>query len=920
VCLMAFSVYSLLRDMTSVSKTLDQIPAKQVYIPQHVFAHESRRRVMYLVDASPRSKVPSGTRQKPAKQTFEVGMTTKEAKFAQAEVLPPRGSWTYASPHQGHESEQCEPVKDYQTSSYPNCNSMHEFDLIDRVSLRRRNENDNLAEIEPILQGYTRHNWKIPTEDCTYIAFKNLRINHPYTEENFERQRLDALAMERLIWSSHVIDIYGYCGQCVMTEHGDGGTLDDLINKWDISPREKLVHAVDLAQSVADLHDIDRDGTPSMVHRDLDVINFAIVRGKLKLNDFNLAWFLRWHNATKSTCGFPEEKVLRAGYRTANTRSPEELVGGLLSEKIDIYGIGALLFYMLTTSKMYFCQGGDYCFINNMLGDEAIQKLKIDGVSPKLPAHVENSADPEIAAIRAVIHQSITNDATARPTAQSIADSLRNSLALLESEHARLSCSAFSGFTRNQVEPKLTKSWHLSSPREARVYLVGLVRDASFISTDLFHKLVELNCKHGFGIHVVAESGKEHAIARYQERQSQYSRKLDDTCAPFVIIDEPDSLSKTSNHLDRVGRIAHLRDFQRDRLQLAFNGRATDSDVVILVDFDLFSIPSVDTITQEACNMIHRSDHDVVCAAGLMHRPYGYYDTFATILKPDTFVYPMRGRLMGSRRGENLALVRSDDLFGTVTQEHILAYFENKKYQTSHGAVPVKSCFGGMAFYRASKWFNPKCCYSMSTEQTKEYANKSDGRPCEHVVFHLCLSNNDASTEIVVQPKLRTLWDEPMEVGNQITSGHGIRGGLVTVSKRASEGSRLVSGEYSLRINETGKLVVECSTNAIPSTVLWSADINTDYFHNKWSSMFLVLEKNGNLRLIQQVQQVRMDLPPGMCKLVDATGTSCRVEVWSSGVIGPLGHYFLELDGNGSLRVIDRMSKVLWANDGAYSR
>merc|ERR1712157_300650 len=116
------------------------------------------------------------------------------------------------------------------------------------------------------------------------------------------------------------------------------------------------------------------------------------------------------------------------------------------------------------------------------------------------------------------------------------------------------------------------------------------------------------------------------------------------------------------------------------------------------------------------------------------------YDSFATILLPDTFLYNPENRLFPViRTEENSAFLppraNSDTLLNWLDQEggrvDTFTGFKNP--------VPVKSCFGGLAIYRGSKFFEKECTYLVRNEATLKYANKFQERACEHVTFHSCL-------------------------------------------------------------------------------------------------------------------------------------------------------------------------------------
>ena len=111
------------------------------------------------------------------------------------------------------------------------------------------------------------------------------------------------MAMERLTSSPHVINIFGSCGNSVITEFADGervGTLADTKKKI---PLERLKIARDIASGLADLHSIDGDEV-TFVHFDVNLANVVSIGGRLKLNDFNIGVMLRRNQTSGETCGF----------------------------------------------------------------------------------------------------------------------------------------------------------------------------------------------------------------------------------------------------------------------------------------------------------------------------------------------------------------------------------------------------------------------------------------------------------------------------------------------------------------------------------------------------------------------------------------------------------------------------------------
>ncbi|KAL3808917.1 hypothetical protein ACHAXA_004685 [Cyclostephanos tholiformis] len=179
----------------------------------------------------------------------------------------------------------CVPMADWQTTSYPNCNTVHEIDMVrssgpgsyafpeyrrhgeyhsDRRRItahpqvlreyledlrlryptngRRRNAKSNAMglmreeTIEFLGQGWFRSAWEMYVEQIPgydedeeewgfeeSVVLKTLRIERDFLPEYYELHRRDALAMERLTFSPYVLDIYGYCGQSAINELANFG-------------------------------------------------------------------------------------------------------------------------------------------------------------------------------------------------------------------------------------------------------------------------------------------------------------------------------------------------------------------------------------------------------------------------------------------------------------------------------------------------------------------------------------------------------------------------------------------------------------------------------------------------------------------------------------------------------------------------
>ena len=183
------------------------------------------------------------------------------------------------------------------------------------------------------------------------------------------------------------------------------------------------------------------------------------------------------------------------------------------------------------------------------------------------------------------------------------------------------------------------------SPRTSLQHrLVGIVLDASAIESNILNFLVDIACHHNVMSHVLSSKGASEASnavrALMEEKQRSKSPGRAEQCAEIVFATEPPQLIAGIDN--RIDRIARLRDWQRDMLMTdgdvyptngggSGGGSKKNNGVVIVADLDLHRLPTVEEVMQEVHHVIQSDggEADVVCAAGIMHRPFGYYDTFA---------------------------------------------------------------------------------------------------------------------------------------------------------------------------------------------------------------------------------------------------------------------------------------------------
>lgn len=324
---------------------------------------------------------------------------------------------------------ECVPMQDWQTAFHPYCNGMHELALEALGSdLRQEQAKDPYekllggtdAQIFGI-HGFWRYAWKLTMGHWTNkeleqdtIVLKTLKYEHNFEDAHFEHDRVDAVAMERLTSSPHVINIFGFCGHSVLTEYADGTRVGALADKARKKPLDRLRIARDIANGLADVHGIDGDGNATFVHLDVNPANVVSIGGTLKLNDFNIGIIRRWNTTSNEPCGFP------AQYPNPQWRSPEEARNEQdLTEKVDIFSMGHIFFRLICGHEPWnkLEPGG------KPSKEEINEKVK-QGKLPFIPDHVKKSENPEVIAIRDVMLSCYQPNPKDRPNARDIAKKL----------------------------------------------------------------------------------------------------------------------------------------------------------------------------------------------------------------------------------------------------------------------------------------------------------------------------------------------------------------------------------------------------------------------------------------------------------------------------------------------------------------
>ena len=167
---------------------------------------------------------------------------------------------------------ECVPMHAWQTQLFITCNTIHETGLSNIL------DQDHQEQVRQVGNGYFRDVYKILDYGGNPpIALKTARFRRQYDRKMFEKHRMDAMVMDRMTSSHHIMDIYGHCGVTGLFSFADGGDLmdritaeesEDEIEKVNLESKflRRLKYGLDITRSITDLHTNDSfDGNYSAI-------------------------------------------------------------------------------------------------------------------------------------------------------------------------------------------------------------------------------------------------------------------------------------------------------------------------------------------------------------------------------------------------------------------------------------------------------------------------------------------------------------------------------------------------------------------------------------------------------------------------------------------------------------------------------
>jgi len=183
------------------------------------------------------------------------------------------------------------------------------------------------------------------------VAVKVLPASYSSDTERLRRVGQEARALASLnhpnIVAIHDVGDHEH-STYIVSELLEGQTLRDRLRDGPLSQRKATEFAVHIAQGLAASHD------KGIVHRDLKPENIFITQdGRLKILDFGLAKLTYPDNAPVGSSAATLDTHAGTVLGTMGYMSPEQVRGGAVDHRSDIFALGAILYEMLSGKRAF---------------------------------------------------------------------------------------------------------------------------------------------------------------------------------------------------------------------------------------------------------------------------------------------------------------------------------------------------------------------------------------------------------------------------------------------------------------------------------------------------------------------------------------------------------------------------------------
>jgi serine/threonine protein kinase len=177
----------------------------------------------------------------------------------------------------------------------------------------------------------------------------------PHLRQRFEREaRAIAALRHPHVCILHDVGQDGDLDFLVM-EHLDGESLAERLTTGPLPLDQALRYAIEIADALAEVH---RQG---IIHRDLKPANIILTSAGAKVLDFGTAK-QQSRIASRATCETSDSLTTAATIvGTLHYMAPEQLEGGKVDARADIFAFGALLYEMVTGRQAF--RGSSYAAV-----------------------------------------------------------------------------------------------------------------------------------------------------------------------------------------------------------------------------------------------------------------------------------------------------------------------------------------------------------------------------------------------------------------------------------------------------------------------------------------------------------------------------------------------------------------------------